>query len=168
MPLEVLSTVYGVSNVYGSNVAFGTIEGGSYAANYNNGASAVYYDFVMARAYEDGDVTGWTARFRTGDKKDFVPFTFGADGGIYIFGEDTGVRLDMVARTYRIVIDITDGAENVFKGKLYVDGELVFENSTTSDYPVTNYTYGDQLSQFRLSKAGHIWFAKIEAGTMTY
>ena len=91
---DVAGTVYGVSRVYGNDVAFGTIAGSSYAAAYNNGVCAVYYDFVMARGTEEGDVTGWTARFRTGAKKDFVPFTFGTDGGIYIFGEDTGVRLD--------------------------------------------------------------------------
>ena len=47
-------------------------------------------------------------------------------------------------------------------------GELAFETSTTSDYPVTDYTHSDQFSQFRLSGAGAIWFGKIEAGTMTY
>ena len=165
---DVAGTIYGVSNVQGSDVAFGTISGSSYATNYNNGENAVYYDFVMARAYEEGDVTKWVARFRTSDKKDLVPFIFDTTGEIIILGANSGVMLDMVARTYRIVIDITDGASQKLTGYLYVDGKLMFEVTTEIAYPITSYTYGDQLSQFRLAGAGHIWFGSIKAGTMAY
>ena len=163
---DVAGTVYALSSQTNSDTPFGTIAGSSYAACYNNGATAVYYDFTMARAFEDGDVTQWYPRVRTSDKKDLSPFGISKAGEIIVLSANSGVMLDMVARTYRIIIDISDGADQILTGYLYVDGVLAFETTFEMSYPITSYTYGDQLSQMRLASAGAIWFAKIEAGTM--